>query len=216
MIARGKSSVEFSKVFLRSSAAISGPKEKKGPLGEFFDYSYDDPYCRTENWEQAEIQLQKDAMQLALKKIGLEFTDIRVVVGGDLNNQLAITNYALRDFDVPYLGVYSACSTCTQSIALASMLVDSGYGENILTITSSHNSTSERQFRYPTEYGGQKPYSDWSWCCYHFKYSLSNQNYKGNNRQNSRSKSFGYTRYGTNNGSCCSNDIKTTFRRFSN
>ena len=157
MIARGKSSVEFSKVFLRSSAAISGPKEKKGPLGEFFDYSYDDPYCRTENWEQAEIQLQKDAMQLALKKIGLEFTDIRVVVGGDLNNQLAITNYALRDFDVPYLGVYSACSTCTQSIALASMLVDSGYGENILTITSSHNSTSERQFRYPTEYGGQKP-----------------------------------------------------------
>lgn len=159
MIARGKSSVEFSKVFLRSSAAISGPKEKKGPLGEFFDYSYDDPYCRTENWEQAEIQLQKDAMQLALKKIGLEFTDIRVVVGGDLNNQLAITNYALRDFDVPYLGVYSACSTCTQSIALASMLVDSGYGENILTITSSHNSTSERQFRYPTEYGGQKPNS---------------------------------------------------------
>lgn len=96
---------------------------------------------------------------IGFKKIGLEFTDIRVVVGGDLNNQLAITNYALRDFDVPYLGVYSACSTCTQSIALASMLVDSGYGENILTITSSHNSTSERQFRYPTEYGGQKPNS---------------------------------------------------------
>ena len=71
MRTKGKSSVEFNNVFLRSSAAISGPKEKKGPLGKFFDYSYDDPYCRTENWEQAEIKLQKDAMKLALKKIGL-------------------------------------------------------------------------------------------------------------------------------------------------
>ncbi|MCM1259561.1 MAG: stage V sporulation protein AD [Prevotella sp.] len=155
----GKNSVEFNHVYLRTSSAISGPKEAEGPLGQYFDASYKDNYCGGQNWEQAEIILQQHAIEAALSKSGLKMDEIDLAIGGDLNNQIAVTNYSLRAYDVAYLGVFSACSTCTQSMLLASMLVDSGYGENIITITSSHNSTSERQFRYPTEYGGQKPTS---------------------------------------------------------
>lgn len=155
----GKNSVILENVYLRTTATVSGPKEAKGPVGSYFDYSYDDNYCGAESWERAEINLQRHCIDLALNKSGLSVDDIDAMIGGDLNNQLAATNYAVREYDVPYLGVYAACSTCTESMAIASLLVDSGFGENILTVTSSHNATSERQFRYPTEYGGQKPNS---------------------------------------------------------
>ncbi len=159
MFARGKNSIEFNNVFLRSSATISGPRERKGPLGKYFDDSYENSYCGEESWEKAEIRLQKDAILCALKKLGLKIDDMKAIVGGDLNNQIVATNYASRDFNIPYLGVYSACSTCTEALIVGSLLVDGEFGENVLVVSSSHNSTSERQFRYPTEYGGQKPNS---------------------------------------------------------
>lgn len=155
----GKNSAEFKNVYLRAASTISGPKEKKGPLGQYFDYSYSDNHCNAENWEQAEIKMQQNAIDTALVKSGLEIDNINLIIGGDLNNQLAVTNYAMRDYHVPYLGVYGACSTCVESLIIAASYIDAGFGENILTVTSSHNSTSERQFRYPTEYGGQKPNS---------------------------------------------------------
>ncbi len=153
----GKNSISFNNVYLRSSSTVSGPKEGKGPLGKYFDYSYNDNYIGSESWEQAEIKLQRHAIDLAVDKAGLGINEVDVIIGGDLNNQLAVTNYTVREYQIPYLGVFSACSTCTESIIIASMMIDSGYGENAITITSSHNCTSERQFRYPTEYGGQKP-----------------------------------------------------------
>lgn len=155
----GKNSIELNQVYLRSCATVSGPKEGKGPLGNYFDFSYKDNYIGQESWEQAEIKLQQHAMDLTIDKAGISPEEIDVIVGGDLNNQLAITNYAVRSYPSPYLGVFAACSTCTESMIVASMMIDSGFGENALTITSSHNCTSERQFRYPTEYGGQKPNS---------------------------------------------------------
>lgn len=155
----GKNSVILNNVYLKTSSTVSGPKEAEGPLGSYFDYSYKDNYCNAESWERAEIELQKKCIEIALDKSGIEVKDIDAIVGGDLNNQLAATNYAVREYDVPYLGVYAACSTCTEAMAIASILVDGGFGNNVMTITSSHNSTSERQFRYPTEYGGQKPNS---------------------------------------------------------
>lgn len=155
----GKNSVLLKNVYLKCASTVSGVKEAKGPLGNYFDYSFDENYCNQESWEKAEIELQKKAIDINIDKSGLSIDEIDVVIGGDLNNQLAATNYAVRDYSVPFLGVYAACSTCTESLAIASMLVDGGFGKNILTITSSHNSTSERQFRYPTEYGGQKPNS---------------------------------------------------------
>lgn len=155
----GKNSIELNQVYLRSCATVSGPKEGKGPLGNYFDFSYKDNYIGQESWEQAEIKLQQHAMDLTIDKAGISPEEIDVIVGGDLNNQLAITNYAVRSYPSPYLGVFAACSTCTESMIVASMMIDSGFGENALTVTSSHNCTSERQFRYPTEYGGQKPNS---------------------------------------------------------
>lgn len=155
----GKNSIEFDHVYLRSASTVSGPKEKDGPMGKYFDESYRDNYLGQESWEQAEIKLQQLAIDIAIEKAGIGVEDLDVIVGGDLNNQIAITNYAIRPYPIPYLGVFAACSTCTESMIVASMMIDGGFGENALTITSSHNSTSERQFRYPTEYGGQKPNS---------------------------------------------------------
>lgn len=155
----GKSSGLFEKIFLLSSAVVSGPKEYHGPLHEFIDYGYEDIYCGKSSWEQAEIELQKQAINIALHKSGLSKAEISCIIGGDLNNQLAITNYNLRDFPFPYFGVYSACATCTQALIIASIMIDAKFGQNIMTIASSHNATSERQFRSPTEYAGQKPNS---------------------------------------------------------
>ena len=155
----GKRSILFDNVYLKASATISGPKEKEGPLGSYFDHSFDKNYCNEENWEQAEIHLQDSAINIVLSKIGLTIDDIGLIVGGDLNNQLGVTNYTVRKYPVPFLGVYSACTTLTESLFVAATMVESSLFDNVLTVTSSHNSTSERQFRYPTEYGAQKPSS---------------------------------------------------------
>ena len=155
----GKSSGKLDNVYLSCTSTVCGPKELKGPLGKYMDKGYANIYCDEETWEKAEINLQKNAINILLKKSGLEINDISTIIGGDLNNQLVATNYAVRSFDIPFLGVYAACSTCTESLIIGSLLIDSGFGENVITVASSHNSTSERQFRYPTEYGGQKPTS---------------------------------------------------------
>lgn len=155
----GKYSLEFKNVFIKSVATVTGPKEHKGPLGKYFDYYSDNNYFNQESWEKAEIFMQQKAIDLCLEKSGVDLSKVDVVIGGDLNNQIAITNYSLRPYNLPFLGVFSACSTFTESLLISSCLVDSNTFENVLTITSSHNSTSERQFRYPTEYGGQKPNS---------------------------------------------------------
>ncbi len=155
----GKSSGNFKNVYLNTTAVICGPKEYNGPLHEYMDKGYMDVYCGKDTWEQAEIELQKQAIDQVIKKSGLLKEEINCIVGGDLNNQLGVTNYNLRNYDFPYVGVYSACSTCTEALIVASTFVDCGFGNNIITIASSHNATSERQFRNPTEYGGQKPNS---------------------------------------------------------
>lgn len=155
----GKSSGEFKKVFLNCSSTVSGPKELAGPIGKYFDKGFANMYCDKETWEDAEISLQNNAIDILIKKSGLKEDDIACIIGGDLNNQLAATNYSVRKYKTPFLGVYAACSTCTESLIVGSFLIESGFGENVITVTSSHNSTSERQFRYPTEYGGQKPSS---------------------------------------------------------
>lgn len=155
----GVNSLQFDNVYLKSFATSCGPMEAKGPLGEYFDRVHQDAHCNQKSWEKAEMTLIDDAIKLAMHKSGLVTTDLDLIVGGDLNNQLAPTNYVLRSYEVPYIGVYSACSTFTGSLITACSFLDGGYGRNILSITSSHNATSERQFRYPTEYGGQKPES---------------------------------------------------------
>lgn len=155
----GKNSVIFNDVYLVSTGTVCGPKEYDGPLGKYIDKFYQDPYGGCDSWEKAEQRFLKDAIELALLKEGITSNSIDLYLGGDLNNQIACTNYVLKDYNIPYLGLYAACSTLTESLLIGSMIIDSNYGNYILCSASSHNSTSERQFRYPTEYGGQKPSS---------------------------------------------------------
>lgn len=159
MVKVGRNSILFSDVYLTSTGTVSGIKEHLGALGEYIDKFYEDSYAGCESWEKSEQKMLDDAVKIALSKEGITEHSVDLYIGGDLNNQLACTNYMLKNYSFPYLGVYAACSTLTESMIVASTFIDSHYGNYILASASSHNATSERQFRYPTEYGGQKPTS---------------------------------------------------------
>ena len=155
----GKQSFIFKNVYVGEAGVSVGPKEKAGPLADYFDFAYDDLYINQKTWDKSEMQLLKDSIRACLNKNNLGIDQIDAYVGGDLNNQITVANYTMRDYDVPFLGVFGACSTSMEGVLGASMLLEAGYGTNILAGTSTHSSTSEKQYRYPTEYGGQKPIS---------------------------------------------------------
>ncbi|MDR0267932.1 stage V sporulation protein AD [Paenibacillus sp.] len=140
-----------------SSATVVGPDEGQGPLSADFDYIYDNIEINEQTWEKAERKLLEQASQLAVVKAELTKDQIQFFVGGDLMNQIISSAFAARKLGVPYLGVFGACSTSMESLALAALLVDTGAAERVMAGTASHNCTAEKQFRYPTEYGGQKP-----------------------------------------------------------
>lgn len=154
---RGRSSLIFDNVYLNETATIVGPKEYMGPLRYYYDEYYNNLDCNEDSWEKAEMRLQTDAINLAMEKLKLNDNDISVIFSGDLNNQIAVSSYVMRKFDICHIGMYGACSTSVLSLINGSVFVDGGIKGYVGCLTSSHNSTSERQFRYPTEYGGQKP-----------------------------------------------------------
>ncbi|MBP1565604.1 MAG: stage V sporulation protein AD [Oscillospiraceae bacterium] len=148
---------------IKAFSSVAGKKESQGPIGEYFDECCEDSYFGEETWEKAESRLQKTAVQLALKKAGLDASSIDILFAGDLINQCTGSTYGLRDFNIPFLGVYGACSTMAEGLMLSSMAVNGGYAEYSLNVTSSHFSTAERQFRFPLSYGGQRtPSSQWT------------------------------------------------------
>ncbi|MFC4767292.1 stage V sporulation protein AD [Effusibacillus consociatus] len=156
----GKQSWKFeNQPRLLASAAVGGPKEGQGPLRNDFDVIHDDSYVGQKNWEKAEEQLLQESIQLAVKKGGIQQSQVDLILAGDLINQITISSFSARTIGTPYLGIFGACSTSMEGLALAAQLVDSGFADYAVAATSSHNSTAERQFRYPTEYGGQKPSS---------------------------------------------------------
>lgn len=135
--------------------AVAGRKEKEGPIGHLIEeYSGDDRFSK-DTWEKAESEMQRRAFSGALCKLR-PGTEIDCVFAGDLMNQCTSSNYGLIDFETPYIGLYGACSTCAESIALASLSVSAGYAKNAGAVTSSHFCSAERQFRFPLEYGGQR------------------------------------------------------------
>lgn len=154
----GKQTWQFPKQpYLLATGAVVGPKEAAGPLGQEFDASHEDSYVGQDSWEKAERRLFEEACEITLEKARMSPDQVNVLYGGDLLNQIITSNFAARAMAVPFLGLFGACSTSMESLALAAMTVDAGYADYALAATSSHNSTAERQFRYPTEYGGQKP-----------------------------------------------------------
>ena len=153
----GTNSFTFdNKISFIAEASIVGNTERDGPRGEYFDRAIEDDLWGEKTWEQAESKIYYEAVRLALMKSGLAETDIHMALGGDLLNQLISAGFAARQMEFPFLGLYSACSTMSESLLVAGMAVDSGCAENILCCVSSHFSTAERQFRTPLEQGTQR------------------------------------------------------------
>lgn len=139
-----------------ASAAVGGKMEGDGPMRAVFDKINEDPFFSADTFEQGESKLLKESVLHALDKAALSEGDIDVMLGGDLLNQCVGSTYGLRSFDIPYLGVYGACSTITEGAMLASLFIDGGYAERALAVTSSSFCSAERQYRFPLDYGGQR------------------------------------------------------------
>ena len=152
----GKNSLVFHNVFIKNVSSVVGPKEFSGPIGEYFDKHYDDLFIdSSKSFEKAEMHLFKDALDIVMKKSNVTENNINCLFSGDSNNQIIIGNYVMRDYRIPYIGIFGACSTSVLGIITGANYLQSAEG-NVISITSSHNATAERQFRFPNEYGGQK------------------------------------------------------------
>lgn len=160
----GSRTIEFSnppKVL--GYASVVGKKEGEGPLGGLFDKIIYDSYDGLDTYEDAESKLQTEAAQLAMSKCGLDSADIDFAFAGDLLNQCVSSSFGLKDYNIPYLGQYGACSTMAQNLIAASVFVSSGAADKALCSTSSHFCSAERQYRFPLEYGGVRtPTAQWT------------------------------------------------------
>ena len=156
----GKQTVAFDNppVIIGRASAV-GPKEGKGPLKDYFDFIAEDTYFNDTSWEKAERKFFQTAAKLAIEKANLTPNDIHYFLAGDLLNQIISATYTARSLPIPYVGLYGACSTMYEGLALGAMLIDGGFADHVLAGVSSHYSTAERQFRFPTEQGVQRPLS---------------------------------------------------------
>ena len=139
------------------SYSIVGPKEGLGNFGRYFDYVIKEDCFGQDTFEKAERKIMESAVTGVVDKAKLQVKDIDMMISGDLLNQIISSSYAARAFQFPFLGVYGACSTMAESMAIASVLVDGGYCTNVVCATGSHFSTAERQYRFPLELGNQRP-----------------------------------------------------------
>ena len=146
-----------------SHAAVGGKMESEGPLAPYFDHLCTDSFFGEKSWEKAESAMQKIAISRALKKHRMTPNDLDYVLAGDLLNQCIGTSFSLRDLGIPFFGLYGACSTMGESIALGSLLVAGGFAHHVAAMTSSHYCTAERQYRMPVPYGSQRtPTAQWT------------------------------------------------------
>lgn len=146
-----------SKIRVLSSAAVAGPKEGKGLLKDDYDAIYSDLYAGQDTWERAERKMLEDAVKLSIHKSGYTEQDVELFIAGDLLNQNISAAFAARTLQLPFFGIFGACSSSMESVTLGAMLIDGGFMNVVAAACSSHNCSAEKQFRYPTEYGGQKP-----------------------------------------------------------
>lgn len=142
---------------IKGTATVVGPFEGQGPLANDFDIIHGDLLLGQKSWEKAEKTMLEEAAKLAIENAGLTKEQVNFHIGGDLLNQIISSSFAARTLAIPYLGVFGACSTSMESLAMAANLVNSRSAKFALASACSHNATAEKQFRYPTEYGSQKP-----------------------------------------------------------
>lgn len=140
-----------------AAATVVGAKEQSGPLGQHFDYYGENDRFGQDTWEKAESEMQRMALAAALGKVSIPQERVDMLFAGDLLNQCVGSSYGLLSYDIPYFGLYGACSTSAEGLMLAAAMVSGGLAEVAAAVTSSHNAAAERQFRTPLEYGGQRP-----------------------------------------------------------
>lgn len=155
-ICEGKT-LKFSNASILTFASVVGKTEGDGPHGDEFDEVIEDNKGDSDTWEKAEATFQKKALSHAMDKAGLLPEDMDLIFAGDLLNQCTGSSYGLKDFYIPFLGIYGACSTFAEGLLLSAAMVNAGYVDNATAITSSHFSSAERQYRFPLNYGGVRP-----------------------------------------------------------
>ncbi|MFA5575717.1 MAG: stage V sporulation protein AD [Tissierellaceae bacterium] len=156
----GMQSVKFQNPpSILSTYSIVGPKEGEGPLKDYFDLILEDDMWGQESFEKAESKIQEETIKSALSNGNLTNKDIDYLLAGDLLNQIITSSYTARQLNIPFYGLYGACSTMTESLSLGAMLIDGGFAQKVICATSSHFSSAERQFRFPLEYGSQRNFS---------------------------------------------------------
>lgn len=156
----GKQSIRFeTPPYIEASGSVVGKKEGEGPLGDLFDMVSEDDTFGCDCWEEAESTLQKEAAALAMGKAGVKPEEVRYIFAGDLLGQTIATSFGIVNYKIPLFGLYGACSTAGESMSLGAMCVAGGYANRVLAMTSSHFASAEKQFRFPLEYGNQRPVS---------------------------------------------------------
>ena len=143
---------KYNNVYIKDTEIVVGKNEKEGPLKKYFSNYYDDFYMNEKTWEQAEMRLVKDTIFELTKR-----NKVDLIIAGDLLNQLSASSFAASEFDLPFMGIYNACATSVEGLAIAANFIEAKFNNNILVNVSSHNNAAEKQFRYPVEYGGPKP-----------------------------------------------------------
>lgn len=144
-------------------ASVAGKKEAEGPLGHSFDLTKNDTYFGEKTWEQGERKMQQLALDILVEKAKITPAQLDVVLSGDLLNQCIGSSFPLRNTGIPHLGLYGACSTMAEGLVVGSMMVGGGFADRVAAMTSSHFASSERQYRFPLGYGGQRtPTAQWT------------------------------------------------------
>ena len=149
---------KYNNVYIKDTYTICGNYENDGPLSKYFDKKYEkDLYFGEKSWEKAEVHLLKEVNQNIIKKNKLKEEDIDLLISGDLQNQIAASDYMARDFNIPFIGIFEACATIGEGLMLGSTFIEGKMAKKVIVSTSSHNMVAEKQFRNPTEYGCPKP-----------------------------------------------------------
>lgn len=146
-----------SPVSIKETASIVGPKEKAGPLHQHFDLCLEDEFWGEKSWESAESKFVKETVNTAITKSGIPIKDIDFCLAGDLLNQCIASSFGLRETNIPFLGLFGACSTFVESLIVGSSLIDGDFAQNVICAASSHFCSAEKQFRFPLELGNQRP-----------------------------------------------------------
>lgn len=159
----GKQTIKFdAPPTILETASIVGPKESQGPLAMYFDQCLEDEFWGEKTWEKAESKIIKETVNCVISKAGITLKDIDCCFAGDLLNQCISSSFGLRELNIPFFGVFGACSTFTESICLGAICAES-FANNVLCATSSHFCSAEKQFRFPLELGNQRtPSAQWT------------------------------------------------------